>query len=776
MKHKIHDKPIYWPESIRPFIVIVAISAAMITPQAVAVGKNAQEPNSPDTLVALGNRVWFDTNNDGIVSAGENGIGQVRLSLYRDTNASGAFDVGDVFISNQTTSNGGFYLFSGLEQSSTPAKRYLVVVDGANFCPAGSLIDLASSTGNVGGDSDLNNQDHGIDPAAPGCDTPVSSGPVTVLFQHEPTNDGDTDFNTNLTIDFGFYKPVAPTSTPTATATATVTPQPNTTATATATPQPSATATATNTPLPTNTATPTATFVPPTATATATATATRVPPTPTQTPVAPSPTPTRVLPSPTPPPTVVIPSPTPLPPTLTPLPSPLAALGNYVWNDSDRDGLQSPAELGIAGITVTLFSGNTAISTTRTGLTGLYGFSQLPPGSYSVCFTLPAGYTFTVPGSDPTSDQDSNANRETGCTAAVTLVAGEYNPTIDAGLHAIPTAVQLALFEAQADTQSGHSVVRVRWQTSLESNTFGFQVLRAGTAILAEAVHLNDTLIAAQGRNGGAAYEWVDSTAKPDQKYVYWLRETELSGNILHYGPLTYTPATLAAAAVGNSNAPAAVAVALAPVSAGGVTIAVAQESGASQMVSEPSPAQPQSQLQPVAVNAGGVLVAQATVQPVPSPLTKAPSEPAISTNGTHIEVLAGSPQAAVSVLAPLQSTEAGEPAAVAIAQAQPSESSRIIAMAMAKSAAPANDATVNPSSVPSTSSSIARSKSPALTSATQANAAGTSYRANTSGKGDAAQQWQQETTRLTWLLVASVALFAVGGILASLAVLRRRA
>ena len=61
-------------------------------------------------------------------------------------------------------------------------------------------------------------------------------------------------------------------------------------------------------------------------------------------------------------------------------------------------------------------------------------FPGLPAGSYSVAFVPPAGYSFTTPDQGGDDTADSDANVATGRTPAVTLTAGESNPTVDAGL------------------------------------------------------------------------------------------------------------------------------------------------------------------------------------------------------------------------------------------------------------------------------------------------------------------------------------------------------
>src|SRR5207237_1186595 len=109
-----------------------------------------------------------------------------------------------------------------------------------------------------------------------------------------------------------------------------------------------------------------------------------------------------------------------------------AALGDFVFNDLNANGIQDAGETGIAGVTVML-SGD-ATATTTTDANGLYLFSGLTPGSYQVKFTVPAGYMFSPQDQGSDDAKDSDANMATGMTSTVTLASGETNLTVDAGL------------------------------------------------------------------------------------------------------------------------------------------------------------------------------------------------------------------------------------------------------------------------------------------------------------------------------------------------------
>jgi hypothetical protein len=122
------------------------------------------------------------------------------------------------------------------------------------------------------------------------------------------------------------------------------------------------------------------------------------------------------------------------------------SIGDFVWEDINRNGLQDPDEPGLRCVKVNLYvcdSQGGPLASTRTNKCGYYLFEGLAPGSYYVEFVAPKGYVFTTQYggdlvlADPVEAElvDSNANFETGLTDCFELAAGESNLSIDAGLY-----------------------------------------------------------------------------------------------------------------------------------------------------------------------------------------------------------------------------------------------------------------------------------------------------------------------------------------------------
>ncbi len=118
------------------------------------------------------------------------------------------------------------------------------------------------------------------------------------------------------------------------------------------------------------------------------------------------------------------------------------SIGDYVWFDTNKDGLQSSGEPAVKGITVQLTDalGN-VLATTATDNNGKYLFSNLVSGNYRVKFIAPKDSNLTVKGLNPSSAIDSNPDVNTGLTDIVNIDTtkpagdpGRDNRDVDAGI------------------------------------------------------------------------------------------------------------------------------------------------------------------------------------------------------------------------------------------------------------------------------------------------------------------------------------------------------
>jgi len=204
---------------------------------------------------------------------GEPGIEGVTLVLWTDDDNDGLPDT-NTGVTTETAADGTY------EFTELAAGNYVIQIPLTNFGPGGALEGMENSTGNDPtpdpDDDNINDDDNGIFVNGVG----IINLAATLTLDEEPINDGDTDPNTNLTVDFGFFDPST--------------------------------------------------------------------------------------------------QPTPMP---TPDTSDLAAIGNFVFFDTDQDGLQDPDEEGVAGVIVVLEELNpdgssTQIAQIATGKNGEYLFSD----------------------------------------------------------------------------------------------------------------------------------------------------------------------------------------------------------------------------------------------------------------------------------------------------------------------------------------------------------------------------------------------------------------
>ncbi|CAN5132788.1 hypothetical protein BH11PLA2_BH11PLA2_42000 [soil metagenome] len=162
--------------------------------------------------LSLGNQIWNDANNDGILNNGEAGINGVSVSVFRaDVNGN---PIGTA-LETQSTINGGYYLFTGLGTDS-----YVVQVNTTTL-PAGFWLSSSGKNGSQSGpfnpgtnpNTDLRDS---VDRGTVLSPTLVAATAIAISPNNAPPAGGTPGFTdtADLTdsyriVDFGFYQPLS---------------------------------------------------------------------------------------------------------------------------------------------------------------------------------------------------------------------------------------------------------------------------------------------------------------------------------------------------------------------------------------------------------------------------------------------------------------------------------------------------------------------------------------------------------------------------------------
>ncbi len=165
---------------------------------------------------SLGNQLWVDNNNNGLIETGEPPLAGVSVVLHYVDPILGMCVAMDTMVTDAQ----GLYLFDNLI-----AGQYIVEIPADNFEPGAAAEGFSSSSGAFAGmgpyepapdpDDDEDGDDNGTLDGNPNFVGSVASDTLD-LFGMEPigempdNNVGVTqDSLSNLTLDFGFYAPAA---------------------------------------------------------------------------------------------------------------------------------------------------------------------------------------------------------------------------------------------------------------------------------------------------------------------------------------------------------------------------------------------------------------------------------------------------------------------------------------------------------------------------------------------------------------------------------------
>lgn len=226
------------------------------------------------------------------------------------------------------------------------------------------------------------------------------------------------------------------------------------------------------------------------------------------------------------------------------------SIGNYVWHDTNADGIQGPPaeEEPLVNVSILLYDGNgNIVSQTTTDQNGFYQFVELSPGEYYLEVIPPSGYVITSP--DKGDDEnDSDADRSTGQTPVTILLPAENDSTWDFGLltpaefregpeGGDPNAINLSYFTVQ-EGPSGSKTMVIEWETSAEIDTLGFYILRSRNDGFRSARTISPYMVESQGTQGGVytlSFPYNSIVDPALSNFTFWLVELEVSGRTSHF-------------------------------------------------------------------------------------------------------------------------------------------------------------------------------------------------------------------------------------------------
>lgn len=174
-------------------------------------------------------------------------------------------------------------------------------------------------------------------------------------------------------------------------------------------------------------------------------------------------------------------------------------IGNRIWVDTDKDGIQDAGESGLAGVQVQLYQGLTFVTTVTTDANGNYKFTGLSPNTlYTI--TVPLGQAtlgnraLSTPnaGSNDLIDNDMVKLGSNGVIILTTGYYGENNHTYDIGF--LPCLITMTAnvsgcYDSNGNTAGGTNVANVQVIVDWANNPSGETINVTCTGATAQSIN-----------------------------------------------------------------------------------------------------------------------------------------------------------------------------------------------------------------------------------------------------------------------------------------------
>lgn len=210
---------------------------------------------------------------------------------------------------------------------------------------------------------------------------------------------------------------------------------------------------------------------------------------------------------------------------------PTAVVGNKVWLDTNRNGIQNTGEPGVPGVLVEVFevSTDSLLGSATTDSIGEYYVSNIGRTDIFVRFTLPADLSHLLPtiprnGSDELDSDVDNTNG-VGTTRSIHIEPATENFNIDFGVFEFFLPLEWLYIRAHKESE-GHTI---SWATQNEINTSFFTVEKRlqGEFDFAELPgKIEAKGLSVKQQN----YIYTDKEISKPGLYTYRIKQTDLDG------------------------------------------------------------------------------------------------------------------------------------------------------------------------------------------------------------------------------------------------------
>ncbi|MFZ1307036.1 MAG: SdrD B-like domain-containing protein [Ferruginibacter sp.] len=204
------------------------------------------------------------------------------------------------------------------------------------------------------------------------------------------------------------------------------------------------------------------------------------------------------------------------------------SIGDYIWNDVNKNGIQDAGEPGISGQTLLLKAteDNAVIQTAITDAVGYYRFNNLAPGSYIIKFPPISNMTLAPTLVGGNMNINSKPDPVT-LSFTVTLPPGGVNLTVDGGYQSTFT-LPIVFGDFYGSYANGYS--QLKWNTIAEYNSSHFEIERSSNGTDFKIIGRKD----AKGYSSvNTDYSFVDLLAEPGLNY-YRLKMVDLDGSMVY--------------------------------------------------------------------------------------------------------------------------------------------------------------------------------------------------------------------------------------------------